>query len=374
MFISTKEKLTSPLELVNSVVVAKPILPAYAYILMEGTDGDLWMTASDGEVTIVTSVETQIEAEFACCIPAKHFADLVKLFGGDFSVEEHGEGRVLVRHGKARHKIPILPNSAFPEVQPINGRSISIPGNLLRNMILATEFAVDSRPDGKYPAMRGIHATTSNGQLYIVGCDGVRMAIASTLIGGECDVTIPSKAVSVFARFADSPGDVELVPQENQVCLRGERGNVISRRIIGQFPNWELVIPKDLKHHVEMSSASLTTAIRRVGLATSSHDSTDGPAFACKFTITDTEMIIEARSEGRGEGEEHIDIKCPTLAGEEPVIIGVAGKQILDFLKVVNQGNLVMSFKDPDTSLVFTPRGALGFEYKYLTMPCRLKF
>lgn len=374
MFISTKDKLASPLELVNSVVMAKPILPAYAYILMEGSEGDLWMTASDGEVTIVTSVETETEGDFACCIPAKQFSDLVKLFGGDFSVEEHGDGRVLVKHGKARHKIPILPQSAFPEVQAIRGRSISLPGNLFRAMIQATEFATDARPDGKYPAMRGLQTVINHGTLYIVGCDGVRMAIAATALDGDCEVIIPSKAISVFARFADGPGDVELVPQENQVCLRGERGNVISRRIIGQFPNWELVIPKDLTHHAEISATGLTMAIRRVGLSTSSHDSSDGPAFACKFTISATEMIVEARSDGRGEGEEHLDIKCPSLAGQEPMVLGVAGKQVLDFLKIVNQGNLQMSFKDADTSLVFRPLGTLGFDYQYLTMPCRLKF
>jgi DNA polymerase III sliding clamp (beta) subunit (PCNA family) len=135
-----------------------------------------------------------------------------------------------------------------------------------------------------------------------------------------------------------------------------------------------LVIPTDLQYHAEMSAAALTIAIRRVGLSTSSHDSSEGPAFACKFTISATEMVIEARSDGRGEGEEHIDIKCPTLAGQEPMVVGVAGKQVLDFLKVVNQGDLKMSFKDKDTSLVFRPLGTLGFDYQYLTMPCRLKF
>lgn len=374
MFTSSKEKIGSTLALLNSVVTAKPLVPAYAFILMEGSDGDLWMTASDGEVTVVTSIEVGIEQEFAWGIPAKHFAELVALFGSEFSVEDFNDGRILVKHGKARHRLLKLPRDKFPESQPVRGPSVALSGNLLRTLIEATAFAVDPKPDGKFPAMRGVQVMVKDGSFHMVGCDGVRMAVASIPMGGDFEVVIPSKAIGVFSKFADGPAEVELVPQENQVSLRGERGNIISRRLVGQFPNWQLAMPKDLPFEAQMSATTLTLAIRRAGLAANPHDSAESPAFACKFTLSESELYIETQSEAHGEGEEHVDISCPGLKGQEPMVIGVAGKQVLDFLKIVTQGDLIMKFKDPDSPLVFAPHGALGYDYKYFTMPCRLKF
>jgi DNA polymerase-3 subunit beta len=374
MFKSTKERLAGPLTLISSVVDAKPTIPAYEYILMEGSDGDLWLTASNMETTVVTNVETETEGDFACLVPARHFTSLVSLFGGDFTVAEEKEGTILVRHGKSKHRLKVLTRDSFPEVHAVQGKSVSLTGNLLRNMIRATEFAIDSHSDSKFPAMKGIQILVADGNLHMVGCDGMRMGIATVPMNGDFEVVVPARSIGVFSKFANGPGEVEIVPQENQVSLRGENGHVISRRIVGQFPNWQLIVPKEFHHEIIIPIDAFTMAIKRVGLSTNSHDSGAEPAFACKLTISCREMMVEARSPERGEGLEYVDVQCPGLAqNEDPIVVGIAGKQVLEFLKLLETGTLVMKYK-PSSPIVFVPKTTLGFDYSYLTMPVLLKW
>lgn len=371
MFTASKEKMSEALALVGSCILATHAVPIYQYLLMEGDSSDLWLTGSDGEVTIITSVEVPSSEDFALCIPAKQFIDLVGLLGGDFSVEQ-ADGRALVKHGRARHKIPILPREQYPESPEIVGESLTLAGNLLKRMMEATEIAVDNKPDGKFPAMRGLHVSVSKGWLHVVGLDGVRMAVASTPMTGEFTVVVPHKAVLVFEKFSDGPEPVEIIPQENHVSLRGERGNVISRRLVGVFPDWRLAIPQNFVHQADISVPALILAIRRVGLASNIRDSAHSPAFSLKFTFSATELKIEGQSPEKGEGTEYIDISCPTL--EQEMVIGVAGRQVLDFLSVVQTGHLLLDFRDAVTGLQFKPKDEFGFQYRYITMPVALRW
>lgn len=372
MFSATKDKLAGALALINTCVSSAHPLPAYQHVLVEGCEGDLWLTGSDGQVTVVTGIETTTDGDFAWCLPGKQFIDLVGMLGGEFSAEE-ANGRILIEHGRSKHRMPFLPRAEFPEVQMISGESLAVSGNLLRRMMEATEIAVDTKPDGKFPAMRGLNLSVSEGQMHIVGCDGVRLAAASHPMEGNFEAVVPSKAVTVFSKFAEGPAAVEIIPMENHVCLRGERGNVIASRLVGAFPNWKLAIPKDLLYHAEISVPALVLAIRRVGLASNIRDSATSPAFSLKFTFsTKSTLQIEAKSPEKGEAIETIDVDCPGL--EEEMVIGVAGRQVLDFLGILDTGHIFLDFKDPVTGLVFRPKQEFGFQYRYVTMPVALKW
>jgi len=100
MFSATKDKLSAAFGLIKGCVSEAAPLPAYQHILLEGGGGDLWLTGSDGQVTVVTCVETSTGPDFKWCLPGRQFMDLVGMFGGEFSAEE-ANGRILVEHGRS---------------------------------------------------------------------------------------------------------------------------------------------------------------------------------------------------------------------------------------------------------------------------------
>lgn len=371
MFEASKELMSGALSLVAACVSAQHTIPIYSFVKVEGEGGDVWITGSDGDVTVSVVIETKVDEYFGFCVPGKQFIDLVSMLGGDFTVEKDGT-RVLIKHGRARHRLPFQSESDYPELPGIEGESLTIPGNLLRRMMEASEIAIDTKPDGKFPAMRGLHVSVSGGWLHIVGCDGVRLAVASHVMEGDINVIIPHKAVTVFGKFADGPDSVELIPQQSQVSLRGPDGNVISRLLVGAFPDWKLAIPQNFLYTAELSVPALILAIRRVGLASNIRDSQHSPAFSLKFTFTSKDLKLEAQSAEKGEALEYIDIECPGLEGE--LVVGVAGRQVLDFLAIVHEGHLLLDFRDAVTGLQFRPKQEFGFDYKYITMPVALKW
>lgn len=371
MFTTSKQALASALQMVQSASVAHDPSPILSSLLFEGDETGLWITASNHEVTVMAAVPGDYEP-FSFLISAAPLLHLIPLFGGEFSMQEES-GRILVKHGRARHKIPCFDTAAFPETPAVQGAPLLIKGGLFKQMVDATLFAVDSNPDGKYPAMQGLHFAVANGELTLVGCNGVRMAVASTLMEGEADLVIPSKAASIFAKFAEAPGMVEIIPMESHVAMRSERGLVISRLRVGQFPDWRLVMPKDVIHVAELDASDFLLAIRRVGFAANQRDSADAPAITMKCTLSSTEMLLETQSADKGEGKEVVDIKCPTLTNVK--VVGLAGRQILDFVSEVENGIIKLQFSaDMTAPLLFSPKRDFGFVYNYVSMPTRLKF
>src|SRR5437762_14167943 len=85
----------------------------------------------------------------------------------------------------------------------------------------------------------------------MVTTDGHRLAYVSTKneakdSSGELDVLIPRKTLAELTKLtADFEGDINLGADENHVYFQLGSRLLISRMLSGQFPNYEMVMPKN---------------------------------------------------------------------------------------------------------------------------------
>jgi DNA polymerase III sliding clamp (beta) subunit (PCNA family) len=242
-------------------------------------------------------------------------------------------------------------------------------------MIEAVDFAVDRKEGGKVPAFKGINLRSIDGNLCVVGCDGKQIAVAKTEFVDDIELTIPFNAASAFSKFARDSAEVDIIAQENHVCVRSELGHVIANKLDSKYPAWQTIIPENVPHSASVSIAELSKVIRRASLSSGAKETENSPAQSVRFTFGEGELVIEAKDiDSISDATESIPISCDTL--QNFIAMGVAGGQVLDALAVIgaDSDTALLEFSTDKAPLVVRPGKPLPFEYTFVTMPVILKW
>ena len=218
---------------------------------------------------------------------------------------------------------------------------------------------------------------TLSGAKFMLGKDGARMVTTDghrlayverkDLGGGipseEIDVLIPRKTLAELTKLTSSfEGEIGLGADENHIYFEVGPRLLISRTLTGQFPNYEMVMPKGNDKKAEFDSVSLGQAIRRVALMA------DDRSHAIRFHLTPGSLHISSQTAEEGEARETVTTE---YAGDETEI-GFNAAYLQDFLNVLNDGNVSFEFKDGNSQAQLRPASDDGYDYRYVVMPMRL--
>jgi DNA polymerase-3 subunit beta len=137
-----------------------------------------------------------------------------------------------------------------------------------------------------------------------------------------------------------------------------------SRKLTGQFPNYEAVLPRDNTRFVIVRTTDLLSSIQRVA------QFADERSGAVKVRLEQNEMKISSSSTEAGESEDTIE----TPYNMDPLVIGFNSAYMVDFLKAVGDVSEVrLEFKDAQTAGQVRPEDAQDdFKYRYIIMPMRI--
>ena len=203
----------------------------------------------------------------------------------------------------------------------------------------------------------------------MVTTDGHRLAFAATkdvpkdLPGEGLDVLIPRKTLAELTKLtADFDGDVSLGADENHVYFRVGSRLLISRMLSGQFPNYEMVMPKNNDRSASFDTAGLSQAVRRVALMA------DDRSHAVRLHLSKEQLLISSQNAEEGEARETVGTD---FVGEETEI-GFNAQYMLDFLNVVGSEKVVFEFKDGNSQAQLRPVSEEKDDYQYVIMPMRL--
>jgi len=137
---------------------------------------------------------------------------------------------------------------------------------------------------------------------------------------------------------------------------------LISRMLTGQFPNYEMVMPKTNDKSVLFDGAQLNQAIRRVALMA------DDRSHAIRFNLAPGNLHISSQNAEEGEARESI---ATEYTGEETEI-GFNAQYLQDFLNVIGDGQIAFEFKDSNSQAQLRPAEMADYDYKYVIMPMRI--
>ncbi|MGC8550943.1 MAG: DNA polymerase III subunit beta [Acidobacteriaceae bacterium] len=368
----SSQDLLRELTATQSVVERRTTIPILSNFLIEADEDRLTITATDLDQSMRTSCAAKVKKSGSCTIPARKLYDYVKLLPeGDVSIKLMDNHWVQIRSGRSNTRMVGMARANFPQVPefPSSG-AITIPVASLKNLIAKTIFAI-SNEESRY-TLNGALLILKAESIAMVATDGHRLAhIEKTgenfpSIGPEKKVLVPRKALSELqSLLANTDAEsIEFADDENTLFFRVGHRVLTSRRLNGQFPNYEAVLPRDNNKFAIVRSEDLSRSIQ---LTSQFADERSG---AIKIRLEQNELKISASSTDSGESEDTIE----TPYNFDPIIVGFNSVYLLDFLKAIgNTGEVRLEFKDAQSAGQMRPEdGQEDYKYRYIIMPMRI--
>ena len=279
---------------------------------------------------------------------------------------------VQLRAGRSNTKMVGMARANFPQVPefPASGSvKISVPS--LKNMVSKTIFSI-SNEESRY-TLNGALLVLKAESMAMVATDGHRLAhiekLGETLdgISGEKKTLIPRKALSELSGLLGNT-DAETLDfaDDDQTLFFRVGGRVLtSRKLTGQFPNYEAVLPRDNNKFVIVRSEDLMGSIQRVA------QFADERSGAIKIRLEQNELKLSSSSTDAGESEDSIETPP---CNYDPLVVGFNSQYLLDFLKAIgNTGEVRLEFKDAQSAGQMRPEdGNEDVKYRYILMPMRI--
>jgi DNA polymerase-3 subunit beta len=367
-FTVNKADLVRELGLSQGVVEKKTTIPILSNVLVEAAQDRVYLTATDLELGIRCSFPAKVKKTGAGTIPAKRFLDYVRLLpDADIDVKLSDNQWVTIVCGRSRTRIAGMSRESYPELPQMPAPLAQIPVSTLASMISRTIFAI-SNEESRF-TLNGALLLAKAESLTMVATDGHRLALAERAVdlgGISYRALLPKKAMTEVLKLAGDAGAdaaLEFAGDENHLFFRlGER-TLMSRKLNGNFPDFERVLPKEHPHTVEMPREELKAAIERVA------QFADERSRAIRVKFAKDEMRVHSSISETGESEETMGID---YAGDA-VEIGFNAGYMLDFLKAVSGETVAFLFKDGNSAGEMQPGGAAeGDRYRYVVMPMRI--
>jgi DNA polymerase-3 subunit beta len=368
----SRQELLRELTATQSVVERKTTIPILSNFLFEANDDRITITATDLDQSIRTSCAAKVKKPGACTIPARKLYDYIKLLpDGDISIKLLDNHWVQIRSGRSNTKMVGMARANFPQVPEFPESGVTkIPGPSLRSLISKTIFAI-SNEESRY-TLNGALLILKAESIAMVATDGHRLAHIEkngesfSGIGPEKKTLIPRKALSELqSLLANTDAEtLDFSDDEHTLFFRIGHRVLTSRKLTGQFPNYEAVLPRDNNKFVVVRSEDLSGSIQRVA------QFADERSGAIRIRIEQNELKISSSSTESGESEDTID----TPYAFDAIVVGFNSVYLLDFLKAIgNSGEVRLEFKDAQSAGQMRPEdGSDDYKYRYIIMPMRI--
>jgi DNA polymerase-3 subunit beta len=277
-FTVSKADLVRELNLSQGVVERKTTIPILSNVLLEASGESLVLTATDLELGVRCSAPVRVKTPGAGTMPAKKLLDYVRLLpDGDVNFKFADNHWATVTCGRSRTRIAGMSRESYPELPEMPETLVQLPIGLLASMISKTIFAI-SAEDSRF-TLNGSLLLIKDRSITMVATDGHRLSLV------ECEnplegvasyrALIPRKAMVELLKLASESEDkesaVSFSGDENHLYFQIGSRLLISRKMTGNFPDFDRVLPKSKTHTVQLDRDGLRAAIERVSQFSDEH-------------------------------------------------------------------------------------------------------
>lgn len=299
-FVISTQELNYLISKIQNVVPQKPTIPILNNLLIEASNDELILTATDLTVGVRCNTEVKILEEGATTLPAKRLAQLVReLTAANVEISSNSQEITTLLSGASRFKLNGMGKDEYPTLPDLShAQTFQIQQKDLKDLLYRTSFAV-SKEDNRY-ILTGVLMHIANGQATFVGTDGKRLARAHISISISPTFTsqsiIPLKAVEEILKNLTDEGEAKISLMTDKVAIQTNQTLLLTKLLAGDYPDINRVIPENSEIIVSLHRDELTTLLRQVSLFTADHH------HSVRFTFTDGELKLTANTMDIGEG------------------------------------------------------------------------
>ncbi len=363
--------LLSALGHVQNVVERRNTIPILSNVLLTAEGGDLSLTATDLDLTVVESVGAQIGQSGATTAAAHTLHDIVRKLPDGAQVElslAGDQSRLSVVAGRSSFALPCLPKEDFPVIAEDNlPHRFQIAPDELKRLIDKSRFAISTEETRYYLNGIYLHAADADGvpMLRAVATDGHRLAqVECPLPDGAAampGVIVPRKAVLEVRRLLDAADEpVEVALSETKIRFAFGKTVLTTKLIDGTFPDYQRVIPSDNDKVLEVDRKAFAEAVDRVSTISTEKSR------SIKLTLQTDKLHLSANSPESGSADEEIAVSF----GGEDLEIGFNSRYLLDIAGQIEGDSARLDLADAVSPTVF--RDLADERALYVLMPMRV--
>lgn len=365
----SKTALLSKLQLLSKIIPAKSTTPIFGYFLFEMKGGRLFLTASNEEGRITTSLECLSDVEGAICMPTTIVDGLKSLSEQPIDIFVDLVVRnVKIKYHGGKFEFAGYDPSTYPirkEIQALD--RIQIKANAFYTGIAKVlSFAA---VDDLRPILTSVFIEACPGSVYFVGTDGHGLGY----VRRDSDVQISPISLVLSRSMASVLKSIlPTTEEEMEIGIGGDWSEIafndydISfRNQEGRYPNWKTVIPQANNLRLAVDTKLLLSAIKRTLVFS------DKLSCLILLKILDDKLTVLAQNlDYSTSAEETLSVE---FTGGQ-FTIGVKGSILQEMLACVDADRSVLTFSEPNRAILITPETqSAGQELTYLLMPMTIQ-
>lgn len=358
-FIISSGELQKALQTVSGVISSSQSRPILENYLFELNETQVTITASDGETTLITTLDVKSDDAGRFAVPAKIFQDFIKTYGEQpltLAVKDNAEGtgsQLEILDEKDNFAVALDNADDYPELPEFDAsQSVTMTAGILSEALTNTLFATSN--DSLRPVMTGVLFQFGENETNFVSTDSHRLVVYKRmdLMNAEpMEFIMPKKPLNIFKNIlASSNEDVKIDFNENMAKFTFGNHIWICRLIDGKYPNYTAVIPKENPNVLTINRNLLLGAIKRASIM--SNKSTNQVRFKLSANILhlhaeDTEYANKA------------DMQIPCDYNGEDINIGFSSKFLTEMLTILSSDDITMKMSQPNRPGIIEPLDGL---------------
>lgn len=294
-------KLAEELDHMVRIAESSSSIPILSHVRIEVGDDRMKLSATDLDISLVSSIEVDGSAAGSIATPAKKLQQIVKSITSDTVQIAAEENQLSVSGGSARFKVRCLPASDFPEIYTAAGTEHLVPSGLLSRLIAAASYAISN--EGSRYQLEAALLSLTPGSAAMASTDGHRLVavtLASAELGAEVSALLSPKSLAELARLDKGDAPIKLSFHAHRVgVIAGDR-ELVARIPEGSFPDWRRVVDKYVVATAEGDRLALIAAAKRVAIMTGERSR------GIRFKFGDGALLLSAANPDLGEATDRV--------------------------------------------------------------------
>ncbi len=331
-----KDLLLEALNKVSKAISTKNLIPVLAGIKFELKKKKLTLTASDNDITIQTTINSNsdddfnVEREGSIIIQGKYVLDIVRKLPDKYiNIEVIDELKIRIYTENSEFNLNGISESEYPNIGlEESKKKVNIKAGVFKSIVNQTAFA-SSNEESK-PVLTGINFNIVGDVLECNSTDSYRLArkvVKLDSISEEnYNIVIPSHNIIEFSRIlGDDEENVEIHIFNNKVLFKTGNLKFESRLINGTYPNTSNLLPDDSFLVISTKLSDFYDVIDRVSILTS-----DKEKNIVTLETSGNMLVLRSSSAEIGRVEEKMPI---TKNNNEDIKISFSAKYMMEALK-----------------------------------------
>ena len=371
----TQENLKRAIGAVERAAGRQSALPVLANVLLETEAGRLKLSATNLEIGIVAHIGAKVESEGSLTVPVKVLSQFIgNLPGTEVATLEEVAQSLSISCGGYRVKIKGLPATDFPIIPAKkNTSSIELPAQAFRtalSRLLPCVATQETRLE-----LTGIHFLFSEKEVALAATDSFRLAEEIVPLEKFLDETLLSEIsaigslilpattlMEVSRAISPTQKTLSMTLDENQVFFEMEGVEVISRLILGKFPEYRQIMPQEFSFSAVIEKEMFLRSLKIASVFAAGE-------IAVELAPDEEKVLVEAVSSG--VGEQQADVPAKFLSGSGRLRVVFPPKSLLDGVGFMETSSIAFRGNTSGTpvALAMTDGDTPRTNFTYIMMP-----